>query len=141
MDKEIKFRLRINNKIVGYEKWYSGHNTETDPCSANPCWLYSKDGRYWNPKYIYHKQKDQFTGLKDKNGKEIYKSDYVFIEDFYIGDKIQIGGKCEVKWNEDGFSLFIEDEYICGLWDAVNNYSGEIIGNIYENPELLKAGE
>ena len=83
----------------------------------------------------------QFTGLKDKNGKEIYESDYVFIEDFYIGDKIQIGGKCEVKWNEDGFSLFIEDEYICGLWDAVNNYSGEVIGNIYENPELLKAGE
>ena len=67
----------------------------------------------------------QYTGLKDKNGKEIYEGDIVYIPDM----------KFEVKFRET----------IC--WDCGGNYTGmgyeiseayEIIGNIYENPELLE---
>jgi len=63
----------------------------------------------------------QFTGLFDKEGKEIYEGDIVI--EGYKGKY----GTYEVKWNVKGFNLGSEDgdEY-------------EVIGNIYENPELLE---
>ncbi len=61
----------------------------------------------------------QYTGLKDKNGKEIYEGDIV---------EHLIGGTLEVKWLNHGWTPFMS-------WHDVEHY--EIIGNIYENPELL----
>ena len=130
--KEIKFRARIDNKIVGYEKWYSGHQIEGDPCSAQPCWLYSKDGEYWNPTYIYHKAKDQFTGLKDKNSKEIYEGDIIKFPYTYLDNTSTSGtstrfDRAIVKFNNLSFEPL-----------EVLRYLVEVIGNIYENPELLE---
>lgn len=74
----------------------------------------------------------QFTGLHDKNGKEIYEGDIVSIE--AIKSRINK----VVEWNS---------ERAC--WDAggenrIDLYAFcycEVIGNIYDNPELLKGGE
>lgn len=65
----------------------------------------------------------QCTGLKDKNGKIIYENDIVVEKLTGFKDCVKI-----VDWIEDtmtGFNLNNEGEY-------------EVIGNIYENPELLE---
>ena len=68
----------------------------------------------------------QFTRLKDKNGKEIYEGDILKNENH---DEIMATpeDKIIVEWSELGF------------YKNFNLYNGsEIIGNIYENPELIK---
>jgi hypothetical protein len=127
--REKKFRLRnYANKIVGYEKWYVGErDEEIGSYKAIPQWLYSTDGKYWNPQEINHRFKDQFTGLQDKNGKEIYE-----------GDIVNLGGEInfEVIWETSEFTL---ENYKRGrrIIGNILVSRGEVIGNIYENPELL----
>lgn len=73
----------------------------------------------------------QYTGLKDKNGKKIYEGDIIKAYDhnekiYYIQEIIY-----------DKYGFFAKDED--GLW-LIESYEytiDEIIGNIYENPELL----
>jgi hypothetical protein len=71
----------------------------------------------------------QFTGLLDKNGKEIFESDVLKI--YYEGNQKSYLKK--VKWLNDAINK--------GRWDALDNCaftSCEVVGNIYENPELLE---
>lgn len=76
----------------------------------------------------------QYTGLKDKNGKEIYEGDIVKVDNLNFG----YGKKDEKEWLL--CEIAFEDFCFClknGL--ELYNYKSniEVIGNIYENPELL----
>jgi len=74
----------------------------------------------------------QYTGLKDKNGKEIYESDIVKMLESGIHEKWASIKAVEFDNKYLGFSPF------CYLNFIHSNNIVEVIGNIYENKELLK---
>ena len=67
----------------------------------------------------------QYTGLKDENGREIYEGDIVRHATW--------GDVYEVIFEDGGF-------YVLSSYDfqTINEYPLEVIGNIFENPELLE---
>ncbi|BAR81199.1 uncharacterized protein KNN_00322 [Bacillus thuringiensis serovar tolworthi] len=82
----------------------------------------------------------QYTGLKDKNGKEIYEGDVL---DLSLGDDSVL--RCEViyeapsfcrKWYNANTIHLRQREIEPMAWNTHIVY--EVIGNIYENPELLE---
>lgn len=88
-----------------------------------------------------------YTGLKDKNGTEIYEGDIVT----YSVKGFKKINKTVMTFNEEHgaylFGIYEGVKMPCGKKTRMNKYTRksvnnvEVIGNIYENPELLKEGE
>ena len=82
----------------------------------------------------------QYTGLKDKNGKEIYEGD--------ILERVDTKQTFLVIWNKDCYLVrMIYDSWLNknvlnhkkdGSLNFMTTFEIEIIGNIYENPELIE---
>ena len=77
----------------------------------------------------------QFTGLKDKNGKEIYEGDIL------SGQHKNGGSPMKVIYNEDEGTWYCSSLYSDSAWWLYRCTDGEIIGNIYEDQELLNEEE
>lgn len=83
----------------------------------------------------------QYTGLKDKNEKEIYEGDIVDFTFFYYGEtEVEISKKGEIVFDDFGFCFKAneEEDYLLGNLTFDSESDIEVIGNKYENPELIK---
>ena len=81
----------------------------------------------------------QFTGLLDKSGKEIYEGDVVRHHDYSSGACLtmpQYTRDSVIEWDDSrpGYSL-------PGLGWQIDGKKCEVVGNVYENPELVSGKE
>ena len=146
MQRKIKFRAwddhykYMNYKVlVGvYGNWEEVKDDED--YTACSMWIDPKNVDYkcephWSHFEPYHKDIKlmQYTGLKDKNGKEIYEGDILSCNknnETYI---VQIENMME--------EIFIEDSYYHLDKNVIKWWNIKVIGNIYDNPELIEAEE
>ena len=140
MSREIKFRAwDIRNRVMrGIRSLYPAI-AQNDRISTIEVWdtFVDETNDYVSESLILEESEYvlmQSIGLRDKNSKEIYEGDILrFREITYLGD---VWGektfKEPVVWEEDRI------KFSCGLlgWHDVRD--AMIVGNIYENPELLK---
>ena len=123
MNREIKFRVYISKyKILDTPDIINFNTQEV-----------KYDSDYYSLDDI---ELMQYTGIKDKKGKEIYEGDIVLIRI----DKTNILHKTIVKFKHGAFiaDIISDNDYIYLFHFGFNKDDFEVVGNIYENPELLE---
>lgn len=125
MSREIKFRAWMENKMLSHEdlvdmdqEFYAMYTILTEP---------QEDITFM-----------QYTGLKDKYSKEIYEGDIVRVNKLTYETSGLLPENLMVKYYGGMFQFFRGNrECLMGL-HLLYLEDGEVIGNIYENPELLE---
>lgn len=137
MDREIKFRAWNKEKEIMV---YDNEDNSCDYWDGCYCSDIGMINTVLNPKYNNVYDFMQYTGLHDKNGKEIYEGDIVEYETFWEGDWEYEGGIAVIYWDNEDTSFYGECQgyhYNLDIFNLTRNLSPKVIGNIYDNPELL----
>ena len=138
--REIKFR---GERLIGNREWLVGdlsHTWAGSTCIYAPC---ETGSCYFRNHQVDPVTIGQFTGMKDKNGKEIWEGDIVKapLLDPIFGDVLSDAfDNVEIAFNNGSFVVaYYKGRHNIYLQDLHSMV--EVIGNIHDNPELLKGGE
>ena len=84
----------------------------------------------------------QYTGLRDKNGKEIYEGDIIYWKDLSKASDGTLEDNVVVFWDDEHLRWSAESLNVIGVYQKLYDYSDvdeiKVIGSIYENKELLE---
>lgn len=133
MNREIKFRGK------NYEnKWKYGDLVQ-EKWKQGKAIMIKKETTAWS---VLEDTVGQYTGLDDKNGKEIYEGDIVLLDCYYY-EEPAFDGEFKVIYDDiNGMWLLVdlENKDRGVTFGEIRSYYKaeiEVIGNIYDNPELL----
>ena len=117
MNRKIKFRMwnDYDKKIIYWNELLESNLANIFTMSQYSKWLM------------------QYTGFNDRSGKEIYENDIVYVAG---EDKNAI-----IEWDEETARFIIHYDGWISDFDNYYGYELEVIGNIYDNPELLGSEE
>lgn len=141
-NRAIKFRGKIKEKGIS-ECWIEGsliHITRTykgeeDEQECDIYQIINEDGAGF---FIDKDTIGQYTGLKDKNGKEIYEGDIIHIPENWEEYGWASGENYEIDFKDGRFRLKPKYKPNATGYDLEFTNEIEVIGNIYDNPELLE---
>ncbi len=146
--RNLKFRGKTENNI-----WKYGSLLKDNPQKI----YYIVDNEDGTGREVLEKTIGQYTGLKDKNGKEIYEGDIVEFKDvgeegYEYKEGFDFDNIAQVVYKNGIYTLSnfgeTDNSYYATnstdeerLEEVLRNGNCKVVGNIYDNPELLERGE
>ena len=129
--REILFR----GKRMDNGEWITGdlvHDRRVKTNEPVLCiWYFDSDGKA-QQEDVEQETVGQYTGLTDKNGKKIFEGDILELD----GED----GFFEVEYDDDRAMFVTNGDYTTFYFDNLWN-EVEVIGNVYDNPELMGGAE
>lgn len=144
--REILFKAKRKNwrELPKEEWWVEGYPVKYHPCASKDEWIYGIVPTCASALYIIEIDPEtlcQYIGLKDKNGRRIWENDIVDASEEWwdaCGPAGHDSPIINVEWIDEltGFDPFANYDCDCGAY--IDASECEVIGNIFDNPELLK---
>lgn len=143
--REYKFRGISIETLVGDDQWLYGFGVHEVAYvdGRKEYWLNTESGTYMvDPETV-----GQYTGLTDRNGKEIYEGDILTSEHYPFQDEGKYNYHGVIEWIDEEASFYmtkrLANKEKRGISDGISQpiesiEEFEVIGNCWDNPDLLE---